>query len=226
MFSQKTIDFLVENRLMNSKAWYGEHKDEYRRYVLEPMAELVTALAPTILGIDEKLICEPKVDRSISRIYRDTRFSKDKSLYRDNAWCVFIRDKKLYEGPPAFFFEISPGGFRYGCGYYEASSASIESVRRLILAGSPIFRQALGAYENQSLFNIEGEYYKKSKYPEQPENLRKWLDAKGFSLIHNSTDFDVLFSESLPDTLSKGFKILEPVYGFLMKAEEEKAAKG
>ena len=97
--SAKTLDFLFENKLNNSKEWYHAHKKEYTELVLRPLAELVVKLKPTMLELDPDLIVEPRVTRSISRIYRDTRFSKDKSLYRDNMWLIFIRDKKLYEGP-------------------------------------------------------------------------------------------------------------------------------
>ena len=116
--SAKTLDFLFENKLNNSKEWYHAHKKEYTELVLRPLAELVVKLKPTMLELDPDLIVEPRVTRSISRIYRDTRFSKDKSLYRDNMWLIFIRDKKLYEGPPGFYVDISPRGLSYGMGYY------------------------------------------------------------------------------------------------------------
>lgn len=128
MFLQKTIDFL-ENRLQNSKVWYKEHKTEYREYVLEPFIEFVNSLAPALLSLDDMIICEPKVNKAISRIYRDMRFSEDKSLYRDIMRCFIMRNKKLYNGFPGFLFELSPNGFRYGCGYYAAGSGTMDSIR-------------------------------------------------------------------------------------------------
>ena len=85
-FSKEGLDFLFENRLMDSKPWFIEHRDIYEEKVLEPMRELVEALAPTINEIDDRMICEPKIGKSISRIYRDTRFTHDKSIFREKIW--------------------------------------------------------------------------------------------------------------------------------------------
>lgn len=222
MFTEETINFLVENRLQNSKTWFEEHRADYRQYVLNPLIELVIALAPTMLSIDDKLICEPKVDKAISRIYRDTRFSKDKSRYRDVMWCGFMRNKKLYKGLPGFFFEFSPNGFRYGCGYYIAGTDSMESMRELVLENDPDFKKALFTYNKQDIFGMEGECYKKSKHPAEPENIRDWLDRKNICFIHDSTDSTLLFSDKLADRLAADYKILQPIYKFLLKAEARK----
>ena len=88
-FSDKTLRFLLENRMNNSKQWYDSHKDEYKRYVYDPFVELVNELAPAVLQIDSQIITIPS--RIISRTRRDTRFTKDKTMYRDNAWIVFAR---------------------------------------------------------------------------------------------------------------------------------------
>ncbi len=217
--SAKTLDFLFENRLQNSKAWYDEHHDDYVEYVRRPLEDLVIALTPAIMEIDDHMICEPKVNKSISRVRRDTRFSKDKSLYRDTAWVSFMRDKKLYHGLPGFFFEFSPRGFRYGCGYYMASPDSMDMFRTLIINGDKSFTAALEAYENQDVFGFEGELYKKNRYPDKSEQLQNWLNRKNVDFIHNSVDFDLLFSENLYKTLSEDFMLLKPIYDFLIKVE-------
>lgn len=82
-FSAEALRFLLENRINNSKEWFEEHRNEYRKYVYEPFAELVKELAPAMKEIDDGIITIPS--KIISRVRRDTRFTKDKSLYRDNA---------------------------------------------------------------------------------------------------------------------------------------------
>ena len=218
-FSNETINFLFENRVMDSKVWFTEHRADYDRLVLEPMRELVNALAPTVLSIDPLFICEPKVGRSISRIYRDTRFSYDKSFFRDVMWCVFIRDKKLYNGLPGLFFEFSPKGFRYGCGYYQASADAMEAMRGMIIADEKSYKMARKAFEKQSVFYIEDTKYKRSRHPEQPENKREWLDQRSLCFITDSDDFDLLYSDALADKLAADFKLLIPMYDFMMAAE-------
>jgi len=218
-FSNETINFLFENRVMDSKVWFTEHRADYDRLVLEPMRELVNALAPTVLSIDPLFICEPKVGRSISRIYRDTRFSHDKSFFRDVMWCVFIRDKKLYNGLPGLFFEFSPKGFRYGCGYYQASADAMEAMRGMIIADEKSYKTARKAFEKQSVFYIENTKYKRSRHPEQPEDKREWLDQRSLCFITASDDFDLLYSDALADKLAADFKLLIPMYDFMMAAE-------
>ena len=92
--SEKTLQFLWENRIKNSRDWYTEHKNEFQEFVLVPMIELVEQLQKPLYEIDPLLIVVPKIGKSISRVYRDIRFSKDKTLYRDIMWCVFARDKR------------------------------------------------------------------------------------------------------------------------------------
>ena len=218
LFSQNTINFLVENRLRNDKAWFEAHKEQYNHDVIAPFISLTHELSSVLSDIDDKLICSPKVGGSISRIWRDARFSKDKSLFRDTMWCMFVRQKNL--GLPEFFFVISPNNFLYGCGYYSAGAASMESLRELILSGDQDFKTALSAYESQDAFQLEGDMYKKSRYPDMPENLKNWLDRKTLCFLRESHDFDLLYSDKLSGKIAEGFKILKPIYHFLMKAEE------
>jgi len=218
-FSPETLDFLFINHMNNSRSWFREHKDEYKKYVLEPLAELVERLTPTMLEIDGALICAPRVGGSISRIYRDLRFSKDKSLYRANMWILFIRDKRLYNGLPAYYFDVSPDGLSYGCGYYTTSNDSLAAMRKLILNGDRSFKRALAAYEKQDVFTLEGTLYKRSRFPQAGERERSWLDRRDIGLIRNSGDFELLFSDGLWKVLAEDFKKIVPVYEFFMKAE-------
>ena len=217
VFSHKTLDFLIENRLRNDKEWFAAHKEDYTSHVVEPLAELTQYLAPVLAEIDGGLICAPRVGGSISRIWRDTRYAHDKSLFRDNMWCSFDRQKGM--GLPEFYFVISPEGFQYGCGYYAAGTASMESLRALILAEDRDFLAALAAYEAQDEFLLGGEMYKKSRHPRQPERLRNWLDRKNIGFDRGSADFDLLYSDRLARTVAAGYRTLAPMYRFLMKAE-------
>ena len=218
-FSEKTLDFLIQNRLEDSRDWFHAHKAEYREYVLRPFEQLVCALEPTLLKIDGSLITEPRVDKTISRIYRDTRFSRDKSLYRDRMWCAFMRDKRSWQGYPGFYLEITPQNFSYGCGYYCTGAKTMQAMREMILEGDPDFKKALRAYRKQDTFQIEGELYKRPRYSAQPKELRQWLERKTINVGCESQDFALLFSDELPQRVSEGFRALAPVYRFFLKAE-------
>lgn len=222
MLTKKAFEFLIENRLNNNRQWYLDHKNDYETYVLQPLKDLVVELTPAISEMDEHIVTIPKVDKTISRVYRDTRFSKEKTLYREEVWLSFRRDKKVYPNYPEFFFAAQPDGFLYGCGYFAATPEAMERMRKLILANDPLFVKARKAYEKQSELIMDGDLYKRSKYPEQSEPLRNWLDRKNICFMCNSRDFSLLFSDKLSEKLIYTFKQMEPVYNFLIKAETMK----
>lgn len=216
-FTGEALKFLFENKINNSKDWYESHKGEYKQYVYNPFVELIMELSPVITEIDSKLITVPS--KLISRVRRDTRFSKDKSLYRDNAWLVFLRDKSQMSTSPCFWFEISQRGSSYGVGYYGAETGSMANMREMIINRHPAFLSALKCYESQNEFVIGGEMYKRSRFPDQPENFKLWLDRKNIYFECVQNDFKLAFSKELPDILEKGFKKLKPIYDFLCMVE-------
>jgi len=217
-FSENTIKFLIENKIENSRSWFSDHKEDYQRFVIKPLADFVTALTPTMLEIEPMFDCEPKINRTISRIYRDTRFSKDKTIFRDVVWCIFIRDKKLFQGLPGFFFELSPRGFRYGCGFYCADTATMNNIRQSALNNDPVFQKAKTAYNKQKIFTLAGDLYKRTRYPDQSEEMRKWLDLKDICFICDSADFELLYSEGLSNKVAEDLKLLSPEYRLMLNA--------
>lgn len=215
-FSEEGLKFLFENRMNNSKDWYESHKNIYKEYVYNPFVQLITELAPAMLEIDSQFITIPS--KLISRVRRDTRFSKDKTLYRDNAWLVFLRDKSRMSTSPCYWFEISQKGSSYGVGYYSAEPGSMDKMREMILDSHPAFLSAQKCLKSQDKFVIGGEMYKRSKYPDQPEDLKTWLDRKNIYFECVQNDFKLAFSKDLPDVLKKDFMYLKPIYDFLCLA--------
>ncbi len=216
-FTEDALRFLLENKINDSKDWYDSHKNEYKQYVYNPFVELIMELAPTMTEIDSKIMTIPS--KLISRVRRDTRFTKDKTLYRDNAWFVFLRDKSQMSTSPCFWFEISQRGSSYGVGYYGAATKSMAVMREMIINKHKAFLNALECYESQNEFVIGGEMYKRSKFPDQPENLKLWLDRKNIFFECVQDDFKLAFSKELPEVLKNGFKKLKPIYDFLCEVE-------
>lgn len=215
-FSEATLDFMALNRVMNSREWFHEHRDEYLSLVVEPIAELVEDMAPEMWRIDPSLIIIPKVGKSISRIWRDTRRGPELPIYRDVMWITLLRAK--YEGYPSFWFEFSPRCLRWGCGWYQTDPAIMDCIRGMILSHDPDWRAALAAFEAQKVFRLDDERYKRSRHPDAPENERAWLDQKSLCLTHEETKLDRLYSDKLAATLTRDFRRIAPVYEFFLKA--------
>ena len=115
-FSTDTLDFLRNLRANNHKVWFEDHKQDYQNYVLRPLQDLVTDLSSFMLTIDPLLETRPGVDKTISRIYRATRFSKDKSPYKSTIWITFKQPNRNWKDAPVYFLEICPDAYRFGMG--------------------------------------------------------------------------------------------------------------
>ncbi len=217
-FSAQSLDFLFENMLNDSKVWYNEHKEDYKKLIVEPFAEFISEMTGTMLEIDERFICDPK---KLSRLYRDARYSRGKSIFRDYVWYSF-RQPKGERPLPEFYFSISPNGFDYGCGLYCADTSTLESMRRLILEDDKSFKEALKAYKSQDVFALYGDLYKRSRYPEESADKQDWLNRKNMGVSCESKDFKLLFSDRLAGKIASDFKAIAPIYRFYLKAETER----
>ena len=216
-FSQKTLDFLFENHMQDSKLWYQEHKADYKQYVAGPFSEFISALAPAMLAIDDNFPVDPK---RFSRLYRDARFSKGGSIFRDNVWCMFARTTDVYEPLPGFYFEISPRGYEYGFGYYKATAKTMQAIRSMILADDKSFQAAQKAYDEQDVFMMAGDCYKRDRYPDVDEKLAGWLNRRSIYFCKRGTDPESLFAGNLVERIAGDFQRLAPIYQFFMKAEK------
>ena len=225
-FSKETLNFLVENRLNDSRSWFHEHNKEYRSLVLQPLQELVLSLTPAMLEIDGEFITEPRVDKTISRIWRDTRYTHDPSLYRENMWIIFKRGRMHTTEFPGIYFEITQDGFGYGCGFYHASTSYMNTLRKSILEGSPVFLTAQKAFSAQDIYQIEGDLFKRPRYREYPDSLREWLERRNISLNAESHDFELLFSPGLSEKLIANLKLLAPMYRFLLETALREQREG
>lgn len=219
-FSPRTLDFLFENSLNDSKSWFNDHRNEYNEYIAAPFKDFTEALTPAMKEIDEHI-----THIKISRIYRDARYARGKSIFRENMWCTFSRGRDLYKSLPAFYFDISGNGFEYGCGFYVASAEAMNNMRSMILSGSPYFEAALEAYKAQDTFELYGDKYKRNKYPDESEEKCDWLNRKTIGLFTLSKDWELLFSDKLYEKIAADFAAVAPVYDFFIKAEEMSADK-
>ena len=215
-FSQQSIDFLFENRLHDSKAWFTEHKPDYEALVKQPMSQLVLDLAPTMMKIDKYIICDPK---KISRIYRDARMHPD-SIFRDHIWYSFGRPRDSRNPAPEFYFAIGASGMEFGCGYYCARTAVMEAARQLILNDDDSFKSAFMAVKKQNTFALYGNPYKRDRYPDQPREKAEWLNCRSLGLSGKITDPEIMFTDKLAKYIAREFRKLAPVYDFYMKAEQ------
>jgi uncharacterized protein (TIGR02453 family) len=184
---------------------------------LNPFRDLVIDLTPMVLSIDAEIEVRPAVNKTIARIFRDTRFSRDKSLFRDSMWLVFKRSGKQWSTSiPAFYFEIMPDSYRYGMGFYSAAAKIMEAFRKKIDDKPKQFLDIIEKIHRDGRYHLEGEDYKRQQVNEHPLSIQPWYNKKSFYLACNRTPDDLLYSMNLLNELESGFQLLEPLYAFLL----------
>ncbi|NPV91537.1 MAG: DUF2461 domain-containing protein [Firmicutes bacterium] len=216
-FSPDTRFFLFNLVMMNSREWFEEHREEYRECLLHPLQDLVRSLAETMLSIDPELDVAPVTGRTISRIYRDTRFSRDKSIFRGSMWITFKRPRKDWQDTPGFFFEINPVTYRYGMGFYRAQKSTMDRFRETIAKKPQEFLKTVAFMEDREGFRLEGDKYKRTLDPAQPPAIQDWYQRKSFYIACHREADDRLFSRGILDDLASGFQAAAPLYHYLWK---------
>jgi uncharacterized protein (TIGR02453 family) len=221
-FSSQSLQFLTQVRQENSKEWFDAHRDIYDQTLREPFQALVETLTTPMLLIDDLFEVRPMVGKTISRIYRDTRFSRDKSRYRSNMWLMFKRYKKDWIDAPSYFFELHADGWRFGLGYYSATRTTMALFRQSVQQDPSRFLEVANCLG--STFELHGERYKRSQIKGQAEALAHWCDRKSFAVIADRHDMSTAFDRGLATKLAQGFDQLAPLYHYLMRIEAEKRA--
>ena len=134
-FTPKTLSFLRALKRNNRREWFQPRKEEYEKYVRTPMVALLERLAGDPRTFAPELIADPKV--SLFRVYRDTRFSNDKTPYKTHAAARFpLRGVPRGEGA-GLYFEIAPGWVWMGGGMYMPTTADLHDIRAQIAASHP-----------------------------------------------------------------------------------------
>ncbi|MFH1176569.1 MAG: DUF2461 domain-containing protein [Acidobacteriota bacterium] len=222
-FTPTTLEFLAEVKRRDSRDWFEAHRPVYEEHVLGPCRELVAALAELMVDIDAGFDVSPLIGATISRLRRDTRFSRDPSLYRDHVWLAFRRRREDWQDAPAYFFEISPTGWRYGMGYYQASRRTMDGLRRRIDRDPARFVATIAFCREGGGIELVGERYRRPLPCDHGPEVDAFYQCKSFYLVGNRGVDELLFSPDLATELEGAFHALAPLYRFLLEVSLERA---
>ena len=222
----KNIFMLLElNKFNNSKDFYESVKEEIKQGAIVPMRKLASDLSDELYSIDNKMNLIPS--KMVSRIRRDTRFSKNKQMYRSNVWCMFMRDKHTWEYQPCMWFEMFTESYDYGIGTFRTDAKYLECFREFLTENQQEFRNAL---RNIEITNAEVfiESYKKDKpgIEKIDDDLKKFYNAKNFFFIYNDADMSKLIDGTIKQELIYAIRAFTPMYSFLLKITEKLYEKG
>lgn len=157
-FPPETLRFLRQLKRNNNREWFLAHKQIYEEKVKAPMAELVTAVGSAMQGFAPELEADPK--KAIYRIYRDIRFSADKSPYKTHI-AAFFAPRGMHKNSCAgLYFHIAPDELIIAGGIYMPDAATLRLLRQYIaghweqlaaVADSPEFKRLFGGLQGERL---------------------------------------------------------------------------
>src|SRR5436190_23189252 len=147
-FTVASLQFLRGLARHNAKPWFEAHRAEYETEVQQPMRALIEDMDVRFTRFAPEMTGDPK--RSMFRIYRDIRFSKDKSPYKTHAACWFRhRDadhrvgSEAEEGSAGFYFHIAPGGSFVGAGIWMPPRPLLNRLRDAIAEHAAAFERVV-----------------------------------------------------------------------------------
>jgi len=215
-FSPRTIDFMWSLRLNNRKAWFEEHKEDFKQDFQAPMKALGREVFERITAEygDHGFI------HKVSRIYRDARRVRDGEPYRSSLWFSMERPSEEWTSTPVFWFELSPETWTYGLGYYLARPITMAKLRARIDRNPKKFEQLIAPLEKQDEFILDGEEYKRKKEAPSPKTA-VWYNKKSFSLIHSQPNGEELYAPELADRLVRGYEFLMPYYDYFITLDSD-----
>lgn len=218
--NEDTYQFFWEIAFNNEASFYEANRERYRKNVYEPLKELAVALTPAALEIDADFNIRPS--SVISRIRRDTRYSKDKTMFRDHAWLGFRRPGGMLSESLVVYAEFEREGYGYGMGMYGSNPALMREIRPRILAKPQKFLSLVNDPAFTARFTVEGEAFKRPRFTEAPEGVLPYLNRKGLSFCFASPNLKKTLSPEIAEEIIEGFLLLKAVYRLMMGLEEVK----
>lgn len=154
--------FLRELKENNNRTWFQENKARYEQDVKEPLLHFIADFGMHLPEISRNYTAVAKANGgSMFRIYRDVRFSKDKSPYKTAAAMQFrhVAGKDVHA--PGFYLHLEPGSVFAGCGIWQPESKTAAKIREAIVDKPVAWRMAIGNEAFRKVFQLGGESLKR-----------------------------------------------------------------
>lgn len=211
MIEKSTFSFLRNLKKNNDRGWFSENKEKY------------TAAQQNVLEFVEKLLAEmskfdetfAKLDprKTLFRIYRDTRFSKDKSPYKTN-FGASINGIGKKDGGAGYYLHISPGECFTAAGVYRCDPKKLKELRREISVNADEFKTII---QDRDFRNFEFNNEKLSRVPqgfEKDDPMAEYLKMKNLVVSQNIKDEDLMNTESVK-FVAENFRKMSKFVDFL-----------
>ena len=224
-FGRGALTFLRQLKKNNRREWFQANKDTYENEVLAPLKLLVEEVDVRFGSFAPEFVGDPK--RSIFRIYRDVRFSKDKSPYKTHAASWFKHQNsghgvgsETHGGGAGFYFQLEPGGSFLAGGIWMPPRPSLNQLRDSIAARPAAFEKTIATPAFKRRFGKLSEEAVLTRLPRgfaPGHPAEKWLRYQSFTVHAMLSDAEAL-NRKLVDRLEKDYKLMLPFVRWLNTA--------
>lgn len=216
MLQKETLHFLTEIRSNNNREWFDKNRksyeharDDFRDFVEDLIAEIIE-FDGDLMGIEAK--------KSIFRLFRDTRFSKNKEPYKQNFGASLSRGgrKSPFAG---YYVHLMPGNNFIGGGHYRPEASELKKIRAFIESNAADLRTITSDKQFQKYFGeLRGDRLKSAPkgYPKDHPEI-DLLRMKGFFVLHEVSDEQFL-EEGFAAKAAEILKVMHPLVEFLNDA--------
>jgi uncharacterized protein (TIGR02453 family) len=220
-FSKDFFKFFLDLKKNNERPWFEANKDRYKEVVVAPIQDFIIALAPKLAKVSDQIRCDPRPNGgSMFRIYRDTRFSKDKTPYKTAAGIqfrhVFAKDFRA----PGYYLHLEPGEVFFGGGMYMPEPPALLMVRQAIANDPTGWKKARDAASIKRAFGGLEDFETLAKAPRgfAPDHpLIEDIRRKSFFVTMESNEADA-GKPAFVTAVAKAYADATPLMGFLCKA--------
>ena len=225
-FTDETIRFLLDLKFHNNAEYFHANHDRYVETVQTPFYEFIEDLAPEMQKIDPRMEVRPY--KCLSRIHRDTRFSRDKSPYRDHHWLLFRKAGEPREQSVMYYFEFGPDRLSWGMGVWGENRELFDLFRKRMRSNPD---GTLALLDDMDLGRrhlvLGGASYKRMEIPSEiPDRLRMWYSVKEMYIYKYEPDYQTAFSDRVLKDVRKDFFAMAPMYRLLRGYADEMEKNG
>ena len=220
-FPSDFFKFFNELKKNNDREWFNENKLRYLASVVQPMGEFIVAIAPRLEQISPYYIANPKPHcGSMFRIYRDTRFSKDKTPYKTHAACHFRHQAGRDAHAPGFYVHIETDGIHFGGGIWLPPAKQLGLIRDFIADNPSAWEKLRNSAAVRKAGGIRGDSLKRPPRGYSPDARHiEDLKRKSFFLMIEA-DQELILSPAFVTETAKAFRTAARLNHFVTDALE------
>jgi uncharacterized protein (TIGR02453 family) len=218
-FKPETLAFLRELSANNNREWFAANKHRYEEQVLDVALNFIQSMYEPLRKIAPHFVAIPKrMGGSLMRVYRDTRFSKNKTPYKTNIGIQFRHEQAKDVHAPGFYLHIDPEEVFLGAGSWRPAPEALAGIRGRIDAKQAEWTRARDDQKFRSLFRLGGESL--SRPPKgfaKDHPLIEDIRRKDFIAVRN-LDLDEPLDRRFQQKVETAFAAAAPYMTFLCKA--------